>query len=60
MPYLYKKGSLSSSGGTGETPEYTLPTFHINTDTMELIATQSDTDPIVFSIDDNSELLMEA
>ena len=55
MPYIYKESS-SSSGGTGE---YILPTFSINTDTMEQIATQSDSDPVSFSTNDDSELLVE-
>lgn len=56
MPYIYKEVSSTSSGGTGE---YILPTFSINTDTMEQIATQSDSDPVSFSTNDDSELLVE-
>lgn len=55
MPYIYKENS-SSSGGTGK---YILPTFSINTDTMEQIATQSESDPVTFSTNDDSELLVE-
>lgn len=56
MPYIYKEKTSSASGGTGE---YILPTFSINTETMEQIATQSADDPISFSTNEDSELLME-
>lgn len=56
MPYIYKDAATSSSGGTGE---YVLPTFSINTDTMEQIATQTDDDPVTFLTNDDSELLTE-
>lgn len=37
MPFLYNKKIASSdgSGGTGGTGEYVLPTFSINTNTMD-------------------------
>lgn len=51
MPYIYK-----DSGGS---QDYILPSFAINTDTMELIATQMENDPITFSTNNDYELVME-
>lgn len=52
MPFIYK---LSQGGRE----PYTLPSFFIDTDTMELFAVQSDNDPITFYISDDSELQTE-
>lgn len=52
MPFLYKNPV------NGQEP-YILPSFYIDTDTMELYAVQSMNDPVSFSISDEYELITE-
>ena len=54
MPYIYD-GTTSDGSGGGTV---VLPSFSINED-MELIATSNGTASVSFSMNDESELLME-
>ena len=52
MPYIY---SITDSKGG----KYLLPSFYIDTDTMELIAVQSENDPVNFFVGEDYELITE-
>lgn len=60
MPYIYQENQNNSGGNaTAGGVLCFIPSFHIDAETMELLATQDGKYPVVFSVNEQSELILE-